>query len=159
MKNNNNIRLIPVVTYANADIDKYRFYKENRRKSGVYRLNNLINGKSYIGSSVDLSTRFRIYYSLNSLKRKINKGSSAIYSAILKYGYNNYSLNILEYCEPNILIIREQYYIDLLKPEYNILQTAGNKLGFKHTEETKAQMSISHKSINHPFFCKSLSYE
>jgi group I intron endonuclease len=157
--NDNKIKLIPVLTYNNVDIDKSRVYEENRNKSGVYRLVNKINGKSYIGSSVNLSRRFRIYYSLNSIKRKLNKGSSAIYSALLKYSHDNFSLDILEYCNPDTLIKREQYYIDQLKPEYNILQIAGNKLGFKHSEMTKAQMSINHKGINHPFFCKSLTYE
>lgn len=31
---------------------------------------------------------------------------------------------------------REQGYIDLLAPEYNILKIAGSLLGFKHSEET-----------------------
>jgi len=31
------------------------------------------------------------------------------------------------------LIEREQYYIDLLNPEYNILKIAGSRLGVKHT--------------------------
>jgi hypothetical protein len=35
--NNNNRGLIPIVTYANADIDKSRIYKENKGKSGIYR--------------------------------------------------------------------------------------------------------------------------
>jgi group I intron endonuclease len=46
----------------------------------------------------------------------------------------------LEYCEPANAITREQYYIDLLKPEYNILQVAGSRMGSKHTEETKAKL-------------------
>lgn len=134
MKNNNNI--IPMVTY-NASRDKSKIYEENRRKSGVYHLINIINSKSYVGSSVDLSRRFRIYYSLNSIERKLNKGLSAIYSALLKYGYSNFSLNILEHCEPNVLITREQYYIDLLKPEYNILKIAGDKLGLNTQKRLK----------------------
>lgn len=60
----------------------------------------------------------------------------AIYKAILKYGYSNFKLEILEYCDVNILLLREQYYIDLLKPEYNILSKAGSTLGYKHTTET-----------------------
>jgi group I intron endonuclease len=44
-----------------------------------------------------------------------------IYRALLKYGYASYKLDILEYCKTNALIEREQYYLDLLKPEYNIL--------------------------------------
>jgi group I intron endonuclease len=56
-----------------------------------------------------------------------------IYKAILKYGYSYFCLDILEYSEPNILISREQYYIDLLKPKYNILKITGSNLGYKHT--------------------------
>jgi group I intron endonuclease len=33
----------------------------------------------------------------------------------------------------------EQYYIDFLKPEYNILKIAGSSLGYTHTEETLAK--------------------
>lgn len=35
---------------------------------------------------------------------------------------------------------REQYYIDTLKPEYNILQLAGSSLGYKHTAESIEKM-------------------
>ena len=46
------------------------------------------------------------------------------------------SYEILEYCEPKKCIEREQHYIDLLKPEYNILLKAGSLLGYKHSEDT-----------------------
>jgi group I intron endonuclease len=65
----------------------------------------------------------------------------SINKALLKYGYLAFQLEIIEYCEPKDTIEREQYYIDLLVPEYNILKTAGSNLGYKHTEETKARMS------------------
>src|SRR5438270_6750753 len=74
------------------------------------------------------------------MKNKLSQGSSAIYGALLKYGYSNFSLDILEYCEPSLLISREQYYMDLIKPEYNILNMAGNRLGSKHSDTTKAKM-------------------
>jgi group I intron endonuclease len=41
---------------------------------------------------------------------------------------------------PKDVIKREQYYLDLFKPEYNILKVAGSLLGFKHSEKTKAQI-------------------
>lgn len=87
-------------------------------KSGVYRLVNNINGKSYVGSSIYLTNSFSTYYSLDALKKV--KGSIIISRALLKYGHSNFSSDILEYCESSILIEREQYYIDLLEPEYNI---------------------------------------
>ena len=34
------------------------------------------------------------------------------------------------------MLNREQYYIDLIKPEYNILKIAGSSLGFKHSLKT-----------------------
>jgi group I intron endonuclease len=77
----------------------------------------------------------------------------------LKYGYSNFSLDILEYCKPDLLIKREQYYIDLLDPEYNILKVAGSVLGFKHSEATKVQMSINNTGVNNPLFGKKHSYE
>jgi len=122
-KNNININYIvtPVIRYSNADVDKYIILKENKNKSGVYRWVNIINGKSYVASSISLSNKLNIYYSLSSLKRKV-KGSIIIYRALLKYGHSNFKLDILEYCEPSVLIAREQYYIDFFKPEYNILK-------------------------------------
>nr|YP_010218705.1 GIY-YIG endonuclease [Morchella brunnea]UBU98542.1 GIY-YIG endonuclease [Morchella brunnea] len=59
-------------------------------------------------------------------------------AAIIKYGHSNFTLEILEYCEPSNAVAREQHYIDILKPQYNILQTAGSPLGRKHSEEAKA---------------------
>lgn len=68
-------------------------------------------------------------------------GKSAIYSAMLKYGICNFSLYILEYCEKSKVLEIEQKYIDLYKPEYNILRLAGSSRGHKVSDETKARMS------------------
>ena len=141
INNNNNGNIIPVVSYHNANISKHIILYENKGRSGIYRLNNLITNKSYIGSSISLSKRFSNYYSLAFLNRKVEKGSSAIYSALLKYSYSNFGLDILEYCEISELIPKEQYYIDLFKPKYNILKVAGSRLGTKHTEATKKLLS------------------
>jgi hypothetical protein len=63
-----------------------------------------------------------------------------IYRSILKYGYANFSLEILEYCDKCETIPREQYYLDLLNPMYNILKIAGRMYGYKHSLEAKAKM-------------------
>ena len=88
-----------------------------------------INGKSYIGSAVDLSRRLSRYYQLSQLV----KNNMVIYKAILKYGYSNFSLEILEYCNIEVLLEREQFYLDSFDPEYNIHPTAGSWLGAKHS--------------------------
>lgn len=120
------------IIYNNIDTEKVYILKNNKGKSGIYRWTNLINLKSYIGSSNDLTKRFRVYYSKNSL----SYSNMVIYKAIIKYGYINFKLEILEYCPSCILLKREQYYIDKFKPEYNILKIAGSSYGFKHKAET-----------------------
>lgn len=140
---------LPAAVYLNSFESHKQILKENRRKSGVYRWTNLTNGKSYVGSSVDLSIRLSKYYSEKYLKTKLNTGNSAIYNAILKYGHSNFKLEILEYCEPPCTIFWEQSLLDFLKPGYNILGKAGSSLGFNHSEETKTLLSKIRKGKTH----------
>jgi len=120
------LSIIPVVVYTNAETQRIQILKENKSKSGVYRWVNLENGKSYVGSSTDLGRRLRNYFYISFLKTEIKKNKSMIYNALLKYGFSKFSLEIIEYCAPENCIEREQYYLDLLKPEYNTLKIAGS---------------------------------
>lgn len=89
-----------------------------------------------MGGSVQLYTRLVNYYSKAYLSKKLLLANSLIYLALLKYGHNNFNLEILEYCDKNFVIEKEQHYINLFKPEYNILSKAGSSLGFKHSSHT-----------------------
>jgi group I intron endonuclease len=60
-----------------------------------------------------LKRRLKDYFSENRLKGFLSKSRSLIYQALLKYGYDNFTLEILEYCEHSLLESREQYYINL----------------------------------------------
>ncbi len=140
--NNNKVKVVPIISYGNAEMYKTSILEENMNKSGIYKWNNLITKKNYVGSAINLGNRLKFYYITSNLKRVLNKESSMIYSAILKYGYSNFSLDILEYCEPDILISREQYYLDSLNPSYNILKVAGSRLGSKATMKTRITLSI-----------------
>ena len=107
----------PVVIYNNAKEDKIRIFKENQNKKVIYRWVNKINHKTYIGSSINFAVRLYKYYSLKHL----SKSKTPIHNALLKYGFENFKLEILEYCEKGDPVEREQYYFELLKPHYNIL--------------------------------------
>lgn len=136
--------LIPVKTYINAGLEKNRVLIENRGLSGIYRWVNKLNNKTYVGSGEDLAKRLAIYYR----KSELLKSPRPIHKALLKYGYDNFRLEILE-IQPKTetqsqeigfkaeIIKREQYYLDLLEPEYNILKVAYSLQGYKHTKETK----------------------
>jgi len=70
--------------------------------------------------------------------------------ALLKHGSSNFSLTILEYCEPEKCLIREKHYWDLFKPEYNIAQDPTAPMyGRNHSEESKTKISDAMTGKNH----------
>src|SRR5437588_2012802 len=146
--------------YQNADTYKDQILLENKNKSGIYRLKNLINGKRYIGSSENLSNRLLFYYSPSKINSVLQQSKSYICSAIIKYGLQDFSLEIMEYCEPEKLLIREKYYIDL-GTEYNIIKdpTLPPMSGRQHSDESKQIMSDNNKGENNPMFGKNHSNE
>jgi len=122
--------------------------KENRDKLGIYRWVNNENQKSYVGSGVNLAKRLASYFNKNELKRN----SRPIKDALLKYGYKGFTLDILEYCSKTDLLEREQFFIDKLNPEYNILKFAYSVLGYRHSPENIEKfkskiISSEHKEI------------
>ena len=131
--------------YENLFDMKKDILNENKGKSGIYMLTNKVTKQIYIGLSTDLSKRFKNYFSLSYLKSKAN---SIINSALIKYKYSNFSLTILEYCDKSDLKIREQFYIDKLNPQYNILKGAGKSLNSKHLENTKTKHNKSLKRVS-----------
>jgi group I intron endonuclease len=137
-----------VKSYRDAEASKNEVLKDNRGQSGIYRWINNLNGKTYVGSGVNLAKRLGNYYNIKELSRN----PRPIQDALLKYGHSNFTLEILEYSPKTKLIEREQFYLDLLVPEYNILKHAYSLLGFKHSQESiekfKAKLiSPEHREI------------
>jgi len=58
----------------------------------------------YIGSAANLTKRLYHYLSTRYLENANKKHRSIIYNAILKYGYINFSFNVLKYCDISELI-------------------------------------------------------
>lgn len=61
----------------------------------------------------------------------------------MKYGYNKFKLEILEYCDKDSTIEREQYYIDNCQPTYNICKVAGSSLGRMTRDVTRLKLRNS----------------
>jgi len=114
--------------------------------SGIYQIENQVNGKRYIGSAVDLRKRRQNHFSALHCGGHENQH---LQRAFNKYGGDTFVFEVLEETEPKKLIIREQYYIDLLLPEYNISSIAGSPLGIRHTDEARANMSAARKGKHH----------
>lgn len=112
-------------------------------ESGVYLIYNAINMKIYVGSTHNFQKRFKGH--VNYCKH--NKNSKHLQNAWNKYGEQNFKFVVLECVEPikTKLLEREQYWIDTLQPEYNILKYTTSTLGYRHDEETKQRISKKQK--------------
>jgi len=117
------------------------------RISGVYIIKNIITNKIYVGSSYNYSKRI----SQHKLELNKNKHHNAyLQRAWNKYGKNAFIFDYIEKCDEELLIEREQYWMDFYKSYlsehgYNINPTAGSCLGCKRSDETKKRISSSKK--------------
>ena len=111
---------------------------------GIYKITNIIDNKFYIGSSIDIE---RIWY-----KHKKDLNNNKHHSILLQRSWNKYSeenfvFEIIEECLKEIIVEREQWYLDQTqcydsKIGYNIAEFAqSSMLGKNHSEETKEKIS------------------
>lgn len=111
-------------------------------RSGVYCITHLESGKRYVGSAAKtIRGRWRNHLSL--LNRQKHH-SIHLQRAWDKFGADAFEWLILENCEPEQCLIREQFYIESFlsaDPDhgYNILPRAGSRLGSRTTDEAKAK--------------------
>ena len=108
--------------------------------SGVYAIVH-DSGKLYVGSAVDVWNRNRQH---TGYLRAGKHHSRHLQNAWNKYGENQFHFAVIEECRPAHLIRREQYWMDELRPEYNIASFAGAPMtGHAHSPETRANISAA----------------
>lgn len=93
---------------------------------GVYQIKCLIDSKLYVGSTAkSFSIRWKQWR--DNLKR--GKSNKHLCNSWNKYGAKNFEFSVLEIVEDKTLVLeREQYWMDALKPEFNICPKAGSRL-------------------------------
>ena len=114
---------------------------------GIYKIENLVNGKTYIGSSINIEQRWSQHrWFLNTSSHH----SPHLQRSFDKYGQDKFSFEILQELEfAETLLVVEQVYFSLYKPEYNVLPIAGSPKSRKLTEETRKKMSDAKKGKPH----------
>lgn len=114
------------------------------RRSGIYSIINMTNGKRYIGQSVSIDTR--ILKHMNHLFKGTH-ANKYLQSAFNFYGCTAFIAEIVEFCSHDILTEREQYWIDFYGFEnlYNICPSSESPRGVKRSDEFKRKLSNSLK--------------
>ncbi len=117
-------------------------------ESGIYRLQNTVSGKVYIGSAANTNRRrSQHYFDLRHGKH----ANSHLQKSWNKHGEDAFEFKVLIRCAKEYLIRLEQEAIDDYRDTlgwemmYNNATRAGSQLGMKHSPESIAKMSASSK--------------
>lgn len=125
----------------------------------VYKIENMLNGKVYIGQTIQTLKR-RISEHVSVSKKQSNL---YLYNAMKKYGVDNFNYSIIDECDNrDELNELEIYYIKKYNSTnaefgYNYASGGygGGTKGYKHSKESKKLMSKNTKE-NHPFAGKTM---
>lgn len=111
-------------------------------KTGVYCVLNMIDGRRYVGSSVkSVSKRLEWH------RRRLTEGKHPnryLQAAWEKHGDRAFEFLVLERCEPERCLDREQHWIDECRAfghGYNLRPRASNSLGWRASAEMRAARS------------------
>jgi len=109
--------------------------------AGIYCIENLLNGKKYIGQGIKVEKRMRQYHGECDI----------VYKAIKKYGKENFKKYIILYCEPDKKILA-YYEIACIKIFHSHVSEGGYNItwggispmtGRKHSKKTKQKISVA----------------
>lgn len=120
-----------------------RKHSQYPKEAGIYKITSNITGKIYIGKSVN------IYNRIASHKSATEDGH--LHNAIRKYGWDSFSVEILEIFEDfriednETLLQREAFYINLFESAnrdigYNICEFSNDRTGVLASNQTKEKM-------------------
>lgn len=120
----------------------------------IYVMINNIDGKCYVGQSIDYQSRLKQYKKMNCHSQK------KLYNAFKKHGWNNFSHEIIEIISGgqlslNLAEIRWIKHLCVVEFGYNL--SYGEKTTGKHSEETRQKMRENHADFsgqNHPMWGK-----
>ena len=97
---------------------------------GIYKIQNLLNGKVYIGQSVDIEKRWSVHKT--ELKNNYHYNTH-LQNAWNKYGEENFEFSVVEQCNIDQLNQKEIYWIskfDSYEDGYNLTSGGGNTEAF-----------------------------
>lgn len=115
--------------------------------SGIYCIENIANGRKYVGSALTIANRWKQH------RRQLVENrhhSRFLQRAWNKYGELSFSFKVLLYCDKQNLLTYEQTLIDAWHPDYNICPTAGSQLGYRHSPQSRRRMSESNNRTGNP---------
>ena len=101
-------------------------------RPGVYMIMNIVTKKRYVGSTINVYKRY--YRHRQVWREQINDNIRMLEDA-KKYGVESFVIGVIEYCEKEYLLQKEQLYFEKYKPEYNVWKWVFNAKNRAYTKE------------------------
>lgn len=129
------------------------------KESGIYKIENIVNGKVYIGQSSWLRKRIGVHI------RRLRNGTHDnihLQRSWNKYGEESFRFDIVENCDADKLNEEEIYWIsffDSYNSGYNQTIGGGGNRGYTYSDESKQKMRDHHADVsaeNNPMYGKNI---
>jgi group I intron endonuclease len=112
---------------------------------GIYIIINLTNGHRYVGSSCNVLLRWQRH---QENLRKGNHHSRYLQRAWNLHGENNFKFIFLQECERNVRLEKEQEWMSIFHPEYNMAKQAkGGSYPGVHMGVKRPDVSLKNKTM------------
>ena len=86
---------------------------------GIYKVTNKLNGKVYVSSASNVEKKWHTIQQPGTWERF---DKNPFYIDIKAYGIENFALEVIEEVEDDeAMLVREQFWKDVIRPEYNSL--------------------------------------
>ncbi len=113
---------------------------------GIYKIQSIVKPERvYIGSTVSIKRRWLSHLIYLRKNKHPNRKLQRHYN---KYGETDLKFFTLLECERDKLVRKEQCFMNIYKPWFNICKVAGSSLGRRTSNITKLKLSKSHIGKN-----------
>ena len=135
------------------DCEPYYIDNGNNKKfSGIYKIENLVDGKVYIGQSNDVKRRWKEH---KRYMTRNDKKQLPLYKAMVKYGIENFSFKVLIECSVDDMNELEMFYIEA----YDSFIKSENSKGYNTTLGGEGTRGFGLSGVKNPMYGKHHSVE
>lgn len=140
------------------DISEKGYIKKCFNKPAIYiYMRTCSETRYYVGSTINLASRLSSHRSrFNSyINGDLKHACPIFYNSVRKYGWDSFKFGVLEYLDLSsiksskekkyIILEKEQYYLDSIKPSLNVCKIADSPLGVKRNEIFSISLSKSRR--------------
>lgn len=117
--------------------------EEHKNSSGIYKITNTVNGKIYIGKTINFRKRYERYKSAYK-RRDVRHINQYFINSIEKYSPEKFTFKVIELCSSELLAEKELYWMEFYNstnPDIGYNLRLDSSTGMITHEKTREKIS------------------